>query len=135
MLFVGYSAGGNLLLKAIHAIGTVPRLTAVVTICQGYSIYLGGKHLRAVSHSLPGTTVCSPASPPSFPTVAAEPCTVSQRRCDRLPPERFPVAVALARRLSRSRFSECAAVACLVPRCTDWTECALLSRFTRLSAS
>ncbi len=49
MLFVGYSAGGNLLLKAIHAIGTVPRLTAVVTICQGYSIYLGGKHLRAVS--------------------------------------------------------------------------------------
>ncbi len=75
MLFVGYSAGGNLLLKAIHAIGTVPRLTAVVTICQGYSIYLGGKHLRAVSPCGHRVLACVA----SFSTVTAETGTVSQR--------------------------------------------------------
>ena len=78
MLFVGYSAGGNLLLKAIHAIGTVPRLTAVVTVCQGYSIYLGGKHLRAVSPSRSGhPTGCSPRAVGLVlrPTVTAEPRT------------------------------------------------------------
>ena len=119
MLFVGYSAGGNLLLKAIHAIGTVPRLTAVVTICQGYSIYLGGKHLRAVSPWPPPTRVRAGVAALVLHCDCRDAHRVpAQRRWDRLPPERFSVAVALARRLSRSRFSECAAVACLVPRCT-----------------
>ena len=81
MLFVGYSAGGNLLLKAIHAIGTVPRLTAVVTICQGYSIYLGGKHLRAVSPWPPPTRVragvAAPRSPLRLPRRAPCPSAAS----------------------------------------------------------